>query len=127
MWLSDAAARDVHDCGFAPPLFNALGQVTGEWQPDGRDADPLTLAPTDYEAPPRTAMLGAFSGMDGHGDWVPHIEDESSGMEGRLRSWCLEITLVPEPEVTGLAGAMGVLVAVLQRRRRGGCCGVRRR
>lgn len=99
MIFSDSAASDVHWYGTASPVFNGFGQLTGAWKPDGRDADPLTLLPSDYDTLTRIANpLGVFNGLTGNGDWVLYVEDASSGSEGVLRSWTVELTtVVPEP------------------------------
>lgn len=116
MIFSDSAATDVHWYGSASPVFNGLGQLTGAWQPDGRNADPLTLAPSEYNALARTAHpLSVFDGQSGNGNWVLYAEDVSSGSEGVLQGWSVEITTtaVPEPGQMLCGGALVLLGAGL--------------
>ena len=116
MIFSDSGATDVHWYGSASPVLNGLGQVTGTWQPDGRDVDPLTLAPSDYDTLSRTANpLSVFNGQSGNGDWVLYAEDVSSGSEGVLQDWSVEITTVavPEPAPMLCGGVVMILGAGL--------------
>ena len=53
--FDDAALTDLHT---TIPLNG--GSVTGTYQPDGRNIDPLNVASTD----PRTAMLSSFIGLE---------------------------------------------------------------
>jgi len=123
MVFSDSAAHDVHWYGGASPVFNGLGQLTGSWQPDGRDADPLTLAPGDYDTLARVAHpLSVFNGLTGDGDWVLYAEDVSSGSEGVLQNWTVEITTaVPEPGQLlcgGVLVLLGTGIGLVRRRQR---------
>jgi subtilisin-like proprotein convertase family protein len=85
------------------------GELTGTWQPDGRAIDPLSSGAT-FDSSARSAMLSLFNGGDPNGTWTLFVADTSSGGEGTLVSWSMDITTsaVPEPTVAGLLvlGAM---------------------
>lgn len=87
------------------------GTLTGIWQPDGRDVNPLTALDTD----PRTAFLSSFNGLDPNGAWTLFIADVSPEGLGTLESWTLQVegtsVAVPEPTTftTFSAGALLLL------------------
>lgn len=85
--LTDAAEFDIHT---ALPLTG--DNVTGVYQPDGRQTDPLTVADTDD----RTALLSVFDGLDPNGTWTLFVADQGAGSESDLVSWSLTIQGVPE-------------------------------
>ena len=104
--LSDAAAADIH----LAPDSGAL--LSGEFQPDGRTADPAVVLNTSA----RGAMLSSFRGLSSQGNWTIFVADIAAGDEAILQSWSLEITGIPEPSGgTLLLAALGIL---LSRRRR---------
>ena len=65
----------------------------GVFQPDGRNVNPLTVKDTD--AP--TLRLDQFDGLDPNGAWTLFIADLSSGEQGTVAAWSLELNGVPEP------------------------------
>lgn len=111
--LDDQAANDVHLYRSSPYTLNGNGQLTGSWQPDGRALDPLSPA-SSFDSAPRSTALGIFNGSDPNGLWTIYLADVSSGGEGSLISWGLQITTVPEPAVATLAG-FGLLVFLIRR------------
>ncbi|MBN8459518.1 MAG: PEP-CTERM sorting domain-containing protein [Verrucomicrobia bacterium] len=104
--FSDSAPSDVHT---AIPMSG--GSVSGTYQPDSREADPLAVLDTA----PRTAFLSNFAALDPNGTWSIFVADQSPGETSTLQSWSLNITTVPEP-----SSALFTLLstAVLLRRRR---------
>ncbi|YCM45716.1 proprotein convertase P-domain-containing protein [Verrucomicrobiaceae bacterium 227] len=109
--FSDAAADgDVH-------VYRAVshpmgGQITGEFQPDGRDINPAL----SVESTPRTAMLSSFNGLDPNGIWVLYVNDNSAGSVGTFVNWGLTISgTIPEPSTMALLLLGGV--SVFRRRR----------
>jgi hypothetical protein len=102
--LSDSAANgDIH-------LYQNVGGYAGliatggSFQPDGRNVNPLTVLDTD----PRTLFLDQFNGLDPNRDWTLFIADMSSGEQGTVASWGLDIEgvtgSVPEPgQAAGMA------------------------
>lgn len=106
--FDDQAGTDVHFYRNAAYSLNGSGQLTGLWQPDGRALDPLSPA-SAFDSAARSAMLNVFNGMDPNGLWTLYVADVSSGGEGTLASWGLQITLVPEPTCTALLG-FGVVI-----------------
>jgi subtilisin-like proprotein convertase family protein len=94
--LDDQASTDVHLYRNGAFSLNGSGQLTGSWQPDGRTLDPLSPASV-FDSAARPAILNSFNGIDPNGLWTLFIADVSSGGEGSLVSWGLQITTVPEP------------------------------
>jgi subtilisin-like proprotein convertase family protein len=106
--LDDQAATDIHSYRNTAFALNSSGQLTGSWQPDGRTLDPLSSA-SAFDAAARSAMLSVFNGVDPNGSWTLYIADVSSGGEGTLVSWGLQIATIPEPTIAMLAG-LGLFV-----------------
>jgi subtilisin-like proprotein convertase family protein len=94
--LDDQAAHDSHFYRTFAYSLNGNGQLTGQWQPDGRAIDPLSPG-SAFAGAARSNMLGIFNGMDPNGSWTLFIADTSSGGEGTLVGWGLQIATVPEP------------------------------
>lgn len=94
IWLSDSGANgDVHVLGSgAVPL-------TGNWQPDGRLADPDSVT----FGSPRGGMLNVFNGANPNGSWTLFVADVSPVHQSTLVSWELEIQAVPEPVSVALS------------------------
>lgn len=105
--FDDQASTDVHFYRNAPFSLNGNGQLTGSWQPDGRTLDPLSAA-SAFDSASRSAMLNLFDGSDPNGLWTLYVADVSSGGEGVLVGWGLQITTVPEPATATLLG-LGLL------------------
>jgi subtilisin-like proprotein convertase family protein len=99
--FSDTAVPDVH---LALPN---IGTATGVFQPDGRTSDPLEVLDTD----PRTALLSVFEGEDANGIWTLFLADQGPGDSSVLKSWSLEMTVVPEPDALFLIGMGSLLLA----------------
>jgi subtilisin-like proprotein convertase family protein len=108
--LDDQTANDIHSYRSFAFTLNGNGQLTGSWQPDGRLLDPLSPA-SAFDGVARLAPLGVFNGIDANGLWTLYIADVSSGGEGSLLGWGLQIATVPEPTAAALAG-LGLVVLV---------------
>ena len=98
--LDDAGATDIHAYG-----GNGGAQLTGTYQPDARNSDPLLV----LQIAPRNAFLNAFNGLDANGGWTLFVADVSGGDVSTLVSWELDITAVPEPTTIALGLFGGVL------------------
>lgn len=95
----------------------AGGQLTGTWQPDGRNIDPLNALDTT----PRTATLNSFLGNDANGQWTLFVADRSFGGVGTLSSYTITITgAIPEP--TSALLSLAGLFSLLRRKRNGVNC-----
>ena len=116
--FADAGLFDVHWYATHTPVFNGAGQLTGVWQPDGRELDPQLDPPASFDAAPRTATLAAFDGADPNGDWNFFIADVAAGSEGTLVEWGLNVQVVPEPGPVILLGLLGLGGYVWRVRRR---------
>jgi hypothetical protein len=82
-----AANGDIHLYqNVATPT--AGSPLTGLWEPDGRTADPSTVA----NETARTATLASFNGLNAAGDWTLYLADIDSGGTNMLASWELEIS-----------------------------------
>jgi subtilisin-like proprotein convertase family protein len=102
--LSDAAANgNIHY--YQNVLNPGASQLTGTWQPDGANINPLS-APATFLTAGQTAMLSSFAGSDPNGQWVLFMADLSGGGVSTLATWGLDITTtVPEPSALALTGA----------------------
>jgi hypothetical protein len=104
-----AANGDIHTYRLTLKGNNSIplgGSLTGTWAPDGRNVDPNGVLDTTG----RSALLSTFAGLNPNGDWTLAFSDLSSGGTGRLTSWSLQITAVPEPSEYGAMAAMGLLI-----------------
>jgi subtilisin-like proprotein convertase family protein len=115
--LDDQAANDIHSYRSFSFILNGTGQLTGSWQPDARLVDPLSPAST-FDGAARTAPLSIFNGLDPNGLWTLYVADVSSGGEGSLVGWGLQITTVPEPGSAVLL-AICLLLFVFRQRQTG--------
>jgi len=107
--FNDQASHDVHLYRSFAYTLNSSGQLTGQWQPDGRAIDPSS-AQALFDSAPRASPLGVFNGMDPNGLWTLYLADVSPGNESALLGWGLIIE-VPEPGSAilicfGLAGGL---------------------
>lgn len=94
--LTDAAATDIHlyreqVTGDNDTALGAL--LTGTFQPDGRDDDPLTVV----TGTPRTSMLSDFNGLSAERSFTLFAADLSTGAQHQINSWGLNIVTIPEP------------------------------
>jgi subtilisin-like proprotein convertase family protein len=123
--FNDSAANgDVHN--YRLQLFGnhdtSIGganpaPLTGTWQPDGRYILPTSSGATFDSTTTRNAMLSSFNNMNLQGDWTLFISDVNGGGKGRLNSWSMTVTAVPEPRTTALTIAAGLLTFALLRRK----------
>lgn len=88
------------------------GPLTGTWAPDGRPYSQETAV----DPAARTAMLSRFEGMEVNGNWTLLLADLSSGGQGQLVSWGLEVSVVPEPAELAMFFGLGLAGWVLWRR-----------
>ena len=115
--LADSADEDIHNYRFAlsgghnNPITGAL---TGTWQADGRNVDPLSAQDTSL----RTTTLNSLGTGSPNGTWTLFVADAQAGGTGQLTEWKVTMQGVPEPSSASLV-ILG-LAAVLARRRRGG-------
>ena len=100
--LNDAAASDVHFATSGGP------QVTGEWQPDGRDGNPASA--------PRTAFLASFQGLDPNGQWTLFAADLQNSGTSQIQSWGMELTVIPEPHTVAMVAGAALLAFGMYRR-----------
>ena len=117
--LDDQAGNDVHWYRTFAYVVNGSGQLTGQWQPDGRAIDPLSAGST-FSSAPRANTLDVFNGMDPNGLWTLFVADVSPGGEASLLGWGLELTAVPEPSsaiLTGFSILAGLLCVARHRTR----------
>ena len=113
--FSDSAANgDVH---FYQNVITPVGQLTGTWQPDGRNIDPMS-SPSAFLSAGQTDMLSSFQGSDANGTWTLFLADLSSGGQSAVANWGLDITTVPEPSFWTFAGLSLVLFAGCRKLRR---------
>jgi MYXO-CTERM domain-containing protein len=93
----DPALTDIHNQSFIS------GVLTGTFQPDGRTGPTDTLRP---------AMLSAFNGGAGNGDWRLNLGDLSAGGTMQLVSWSFTLTgedsVSPIPEAGTWAAGLGL-------------------
>jgi hypothetical protein len=113
--FDDQAANDVHNYRSFSFSLNGTGQLTGAWQPDGRNIDPLSTGSV-FDSASRSAVLSAFNGMDANGQWTLFIADTSPGSEGTLVDWGVQLTTIPEPSAAALLG-LGAFGLLMRQRR----------
>jgi subtilisin-like proprotein convertase family protein len=111
--LDDAAANSIHYYQNFSFTLNGGGQLTGTWQPDGINIDPLS-APGSFLGAGQTALLSSLNGTDANGTWTLFLADLSSGGNAMLVDWGLQIA-IPEPAPIVL-GVWGLAIFGLLRR-----------
>ena len=117
--LDSSAANDVHFYGRNGPAFNGSGQLTGSWQPDGRNIDPAS-SPATFDSASR-GSLDSFNTVGANGTWTLFLADLAGGDTSTLVSWGLDISVVPEPAtwaLLGFASAASLTAGVRWLRRR---------
>lgn len=106
--LDDQATYDVHLYTTMDHVLNSQGQLTGTWQPDGRDF----AAADTLDTTPRTTFLSLFNGKDSAGAWTLTIYDTAAGPTspgpGIVVDWGMDITIVPEPVNVALGAFAGI-------------------
>ncbi|MES2707917.1 MAG: PEP-CTERM sorting domain-containing protein [Verrucomicrobiota bacterium] len=116
IFTADAVNGDIHLYQRQPAGQPAgTGPLTGLWQPDGRDVNPLVA----FDNVPRSSLLNAFNGQDASGLWTLFAADRSSGALGTFSGWSLTITgeAVPEPG-SAITALLGGFLALRGGRRR---------
>ena len=116
--LADSADEDIHNYRFAlsgghnNPITGAL---TGTWQADGRNVDPLSALDTSL----RTTTLNSLGLGSPNGTWTLFVADTQAGGIGQLTEWKVTMQGVPEPSSASLLLAgMGGLWAWYRRRKK---------
>jgi len=104
--LSGLSGSDVH---FYQSVSYSLsgGQLTGTWNPDGRNMDPQS-SPGLFPTTPQTALLSSFNNVSPNGAWTLFLADFGDGGQGQLVTWGLTISTIPEPGTIALFG-LGLL------------------
>jgi len=110
--LSTTAANDIHTYKTIAGFEGALSPLTGVWAPDGRFANP-GFGNTDDS---RGNLLSVFNGMDPNNEWTLFIQDASEGGLGKLVSWSLVFTAVPEPREYALIAGFALIGFALYRK-----------
>ena len=80
--LSDTASTNLHNYG-----GRGGATLTGTFQPDGRNADPVSV----LDSTPATTSLGSMNGGHGDGKWTLFLADMSGGAQSTLVSWSISI------------------------------------
>ena len=70
--------------------------LTGIWDIDGRNFDPLSVT----DASSRGTSLTNFNGLNGNGQWTLFLADMESGGTNALASWTLDISGGASPTLT---------------------------
>ena len=116
--LADSANDDIHNYRFALSGGNnnpIPGQLTGTWQADGRNVDPLAVFDTSF----RTTTLNSLGLVSPNGTWTLFVADAQAGGIGQLTDWKVTMQGVPEPSSASLLLAgMGGLWAWYRRRKK---------
>jgi subtilisin-like proprotein convertase family protein len=101
--FADSAAGNIHLYQEPTYNLNGGGQLTGDWQPDGRAIDPLSN-PSLFDATQPTSLLNSFGGTDANGKWTLFLADLSGGGQSIIVNWGLNLETVPEPSACALLG-----------------------
>jgi hypothetical protein len=79
------------------------GALTGSYQADGRQINPLS-SPSSFNANGTFTLDGSFAGVNPNGTWTLFFADlASGGGTNVLQGWSLDISAVPEPVNVALA------------------------
>lgn len=115
--FTTSATNNIHFYQNLAYDLNSNGQLTGDWQPDGRAIDPQS-SPSLFDSTSPTALLNSFDDTNPNGTWRLYLADLSNGAESQLVNWDLEITTIPEPGDLSLLALGGCLTALGCSRRR---------
>jgi subtilisin-like proprotein convertase family protein len=107
--LSSGAAANVHFYQNNGPEYSN-GQLTGQWQPDGRGIDPGSAA-SAFDAP-GSANFNSFLGANPNGNWTLFFADLSPGGNSTMNGFSVSVSAVPEPVNLALGVFGGLLAAV---------------
>ncbi len=107
--FTDAGVNNIHTYQSVSG-YSITGGAT--WQPDGRTINPVTSAPSAYDAAGTTTFAN-LAGLSPNGDWTLVLADLSAGGgQAQVLSLGVNITAVPEPINAALGifagGALGV-------------------
>ena len=81
--LTGGTNGNIHFHGATAPT----GALTGDWEPDGRTADPWSVTAGST----RASTLDSFNGVPAAGEWQLFVADLESGGANTLVEWGLEI------------------------------------
>ena len=105
------------DSALQTPLSN-VSLAEGEYTPvdystglTWPDAGPSHTTPTSW-----TTTLSSFNNTNPNGTWKLFIQDFALGDSGSVGGWSVNITAVPEPEMSAAAGAVVLVGVALVRR-----------
>ena len=109
--FDDAALLDLHD-----QIDLLGGSVTGNWQPDARNVNPLGVVTGDL----RSAFLASFNGQSATAPLTLFVADVAAGSDSTLDSWSMTVSAVSAvPEPGGHLALAGLFGGGLLLRRRG--------
>jgi subtilisin-like proprotein convertase family protein len=98
--FNDSALTDIHAAG--------SGYLTGSYQSDGRNVNPLNVLDTDTRTHGLDQVFAEVNNRAINGTWTLFLADLSGGNTMSLVGWGLDITQVPEPTTWALAGLGGL-------------------
>jgi subtilisin-like proprotein convertase family protein len=112
-----SAAHDIHQYqSISGYSINGSGQLTGTWQPDGRNVGLSPNYSVDNSTL-RTELLNSFDNKNPNGNWTLFIADLSSGEQSTVVSWGMQITAVPEPQEYAALTALGLVIFAFVKRK----------
>ena len=91
--------------------------MTGNWQPDARNVNPLGVVTGDL----RSAFLASFNGQSATAPLTLFVSDMAAGEVSTLESWSMTVSAVSAvPEPGGHLALAGLVGGGLLLRRRAG-------